>query len=47
LNKLRQAGGGLRMAGATGQVRDAFHVTRLDTIFNFDDNVEAALKALG
>jgi anti-sigma B factor antagonist len=47
LNKLRQAGGGLRMAGATGQVRDAFHVTRLDTIFNFDDDVESALKALG
>jgi anti-sigma B factor antagonist len=47
LNKLREAGGGLRMAGANGQVRDAFHVTRLDTIFHFDDNVEAALKALG
>lgn len=47
LNKLRQAGGGLRMAGATGQVRDAFHVTRLDTIFNFDDDLESALKALG
>ena len=47
LNKLREAGGSLRMASATGQVREAFHVTRLDTIFNFDDNVEAALKALG
>jgi len=47
LNKLRQAGGSLRMAGALVQVRDAFHVTRLDTIFQFDDDVDAALKALG
>ena len=47
LNKLRQAGGSLRMAGATGQVRDAFHVTRLDTIFQFDDDVDSSLKALG
>jgi anti-anti-sigma factor len=47
LNKLRQAGGSLRMASATGQVRDAFHVTRLDTIFQFDDDVDSSLKALG
>ena len=47
LNKLRQAGGSLRMAGAGGQVRDAFHVTRLDTIFQFDDDVDSSLKALG
>jgi anti-sigma B factor antagonist len=47
LSKLRQVGGGLRMAAATGQVRDAFHVTRLDTIFSFDADVESSLKALG
>ena len=47
LNSLRQAGGRLRMAGATGQVRDSFRVTRLDTIFAFDEDLEAALKAAG
>jgi len=47
LNKLRSSGGDLRMACATGQVRDAFRVTRLDTIFQFDDDLETALKALG
>jgi anti-sigma B factor antagonist len=46
LNQVRSAGGSLRMAGATGQVRDAFRVTRLDTIFQFDEDVEAALRAL-
>ncbi|MCC7175414.1 MAG: STAS domain-containing protein [Bryobacterales bacterium] len=47
LNKARGAGGSLRMAAAAGQVRDAFHVTRLDTVFKFYDNVEAALEGLG
>jgi anti-sigma B factor antagonist len=47
LNSLRQAGGSLRMAGATGQVRDSFRVTRLDTIFKFDEDLEASLKAAG
>ena len=46
LNKIRVAGGALRMAGASGQVRDAFHVTRLDTVFKFDSDTEAALKEL-
>ncbi len=47
LNKARVAGGSLRMAAASGQVRDAFHVTRLDTVFKFYDTVEAALEGLG
>lgn len=47
LNKARVAGGSLRMAGANGQVRDAFHVTRLDTVFKFYDTVDAALVGLG
>ena len=47
LNKMRQAGGSLRMAGAAGQVRDAFRVTRLDTIFQFDADLQTALEALG
>ncbi len=46
LNKARVAGGSLRMAAAGGQVREAFHVTRLDTVFNFFDTVEAALQGL-
>ena len=46
LNKARVAGGSLRMAGASGQVREAFHVTRLDTVFKFYDNVETALQGL-
>lgn len=47
LNKARVAGGSLRMARAGGQVREAFHVTRLDTVFKFFDSVEAALQGLG
>ncbi len=46
LNKVRQAGGSLRMAAAGGQVRDAFHVTRLDTVFPFYADTEAALQGL-
>ena len=46
LNKARVAGGSLRMAAASGQVRDAFHVTRLDTVFKFFDDVESALQGL-
>jgi anti-anti-sigma factor len=47
LNKMRVAGGTLRMAAASGQVRDAFHITRLDTVFKFDPDVASALAALG
>ncbi len=44
LNKIRHAGGSLRMAAAGGQVREAFRVTRLDTIFRFFDDPKAALQ---
>ena len=47
LNKARIAGGSLRLVGASGQVRDAFHVTRLDTVFKFFDDVDSALQAIG
>ncbi len=47
LNKVRQAGGTLRMAAASGQLRDAFRVTRLDTVFNFYPDIETALEGLG
>ncbi len=44
--KIGQAGGQLRLAGATGAVRDAFRVTRLDTVFKFFPDVEAACQGL-
>jgi anti-sigma B factor antagonist len=46
LSQVRRAGGKLRMAAAGGQVREAFRVTRLDTVFQFDQDVESALKNL-
>jgi anti-anti-sigma factor len=46
LNKISQAGGRLSMAGATGQVRDGFRVTRLDRIFRFYEDVPAAQAAM-
>jgi anti-sigma B factor antagonist len=42
LNKVQQAGGKMRMAGAQGYVRECFRVTRLDTVFRFC-TVEEAL----
>jgi len=44
LNKVREAGGKLRMAGATGGVREGFRVTRLDTIFEFFPDVNSATQ---
>jgi anti-sigma B factor antagonist len=43
-NKVKAAGGNLRMAAATGQVRDGFRVTRLDTVFPFYSTVESACE---
>jgi len=45
-SRLGQIGGQLRLAGATGAVRDSFRVTRLDTIFKFYPTVEAAREGL-
>ena len=42
LNAADRAGGELRMAGATGYVRECFRVTRLDTVFRFLPSVEEA-----
>lgn len=47
LNKVTQSGGKLHMAGAAGQVRESFRVTRLDRVFRFFDDVAAALTAFG
>lgn len=46
LNRVMQAGGKLRMAAASPVVRDAFRVTRLDTVFEFFPDVESASKGL-
>jgi anti-sigma B factor antagonist len=45
LNRVEEAGGQLRMAGAQGYVRECFRVTRLDTVFRFCPSVEEALQS--
>ena len=47
LNKVMEAGGKMRMAAASGVVREGFRVTRLDTVFEFVDDVETACEGLG
>lgn len=44
--RLTKIGGKMCLAGATGTVRDSFHVTRLDTVFSFYPTVEAACRGL-
>ena len=44
-NKISAAGGAMRMAGATGALFQAFHVSLLDTVFKFYPSVEEACKA--
>ncbi len=46
LNVVMQAGGRMCLAGAAGYVREGFRVTRLDTVFQFAPDVEAARKYL-
>src|ERR1700749_2634244 len=46
-SRLGKIGGQMRLAGATGTVRDSFRVTRLDTVFPFYATVEAACQGLG
>lgn len=43
-HKIAAAGGEMRMAGATGTLFQAFHVSLLDTVFRFYPDVEAACK---
>jgi anti-anti-sigma factor len=43
--RLQKVGGSMRLAGAAGAVREAFHVTRLDRIFSFYPSVAAACDA--
>ncbi len=46
LNAAMRAGAKLAIAGAGGQVREGFRLTRLDTVFPFFETVEAAREAL-
>ena len=45
-SRLMKVGGKMRLAGATGAVRDSFRVTRLDTVFAFFPTVDAARVGL-
>jgi anti-sigma B factor antagonist len=45
-SRLGRAGGQMRLACATGTVRDSFRVTRLDTVFPFYATVESACEGL-
>jgi anti-sigma B factor antagonist len=45
-SRLVPVGGQMRLAGASGAVRDSFRVTRLDTVFKFYPTVEAACEGL-
>lgn len=46
LNKVMQSGGKMRMAAARPIVREGFRVTRLDTVFEFFDEVETAVQGI-
>jgi stage II sporulation protein AA (anti-sigma F factor antagonist) len=43
-NRIGNAGGSMRMAGATGHIFDIFHVSLLDTVIPFFPTLEAAEK---
>jgi anti-anti-sigma factor len=45
--RVAKIGGKMRLAGASGAVRESFHVTRLDTVFSFYPTVESACQGLG
>ena len=46
-SRVGKGGGQMRLAGAGGTVREAFRVTRLDTVFKFFETVDAARQGLG
>ncbi len=43
-NRIAAAGGSMRMAAAARHLYQAFHISRLDTIFRFYPSVEEACK---
>ena len=42
--KLKETGGGLRICGLTGLVRQVFEITRLTEVFAQHDSVDSALR---
>lgn len=44
LNMAMKVEGKLRMAGASGVVREGFRVTRLDTVFEFFPDMDTAIE---
>jgi anti-anti-sigma factor len=46
-NKIEGAGGRMGIAGATPLLRELFHATRLDQVFQFYADVPAARAAMG
>lgn len=44
--RVQPLGGQMRLAAATGAVRESFRVTRLDTVFRFYPTVDAAVEGL-
>ena len=45
-SRLMKVSGKMRLAGASGAVRDSFRVTRLDTVFSFFPTVDEARAGL-
>ncbi len=45
MNHAMAAGGRMPMAAATAKTREAFRLTRLDSVFQFFDTVDAAIQA--
>jgi anti-anti-sigma factor len=43
--RLKKLGGSMRLAGAGGAVRDAFRITRLDSVFPIYSSVAEAVSA--
>ena|SRR6185295_5669193 len=43
--RLKKLGGEMRLAGASGAVREAFRMTRLDRVFSFYPTLEEAVAA--
>jgi anti-anti-sigma factor len=46
LNMIMQVGGQLAIYGATGQVREGFRITRLDSVFHFAEDAGSAEASL-
>jgi anti-anti-sigma factor len=44
-NKIAEAGGDMRMAGATGHLFQSFHISMLDQVFRFFPSVDEAARA--